>query len=74
MSDTRAHEGDDTSQAAESAEEAPESEVPSDEVLDEPSTENDPGEETRAAKPDDSDPDHEAVGIGVIDGPPATGG
>ncbi|WP_235492584.1 MULTISPECIES: hypothetical protein [unclassified Leifsonia] len=57
------------SPTAESAEQAPESEVPDDEELDEPSTENEPGEEPRAPKPDDSEPDHEAIGIGVIDGP-----
>lgn len=60
---------DDASQPAESAEQAPEATVPGDEALEEPSTENEPGEEPRAKKPDDAEPDHEAVGIGVIDGP-----
>ena len=35
----------------------------------EPSTEKDPGEEPKAAAPDNPEPDHEAVGIGVVDAP-----
>ncbi len=43
-------------------------EMPDDEVLEEPSTEKDPGEEPRKADPDEHEPSHEAVGIGVIGG------
>ncbi|WP_258567075.1 hypothetical protein [Microbacterium sp. Se5.02b] len=35
--------------------------------LEEPSTEKAPGEEPKAPKRDEPEPDHEAVGIGVID-------
>lgn len=70
MSDATDSEGDAVSQTAESAEQAPDATVPDEEVLEEPSTENEPGEEPRATKPDDAEPDHEAIGIGVIDGPP----
>lgn len=43
---------------------------PADEELDEPSTEKEPAEAPKA--PDtDSEPSHEAVGIGVIDNEPA---
>lgn len=40
---------------------------PSDTVLEEPSTEKDPGEEPRAPEPQQNEPSHHAVGIGVID-------
>ena len=44
------------------------SEEPTTEQLEEPSTEKDPGEEPKAPeKRSDPEPDHEAVGIGVID-------
>ncbi|MFD8769570.1 hypothetical protein [Microbacterium oxydans] len=52
---------------AESPEDADPSEVPSTEELEEPSTEKAPGEEPKAPKRDEPEPDHEAVGIGVID-------
>lgn len=42
---------------------------PSTEDLQEPSTEKDVDEEPRAARPHDPEPDHQAVGIGVIGGP-----
>ena len=43
-------------------------EEPTTEQLEEPSTEKDPGEEPKAPeKRSDPEPDHEAVGIGVID-------
>ena len=51
----------------ESAEQAAPEEVPSTEQLQEPSTEKDPGEEPVAPKRDEPEPDHEAVGIGVVD-------
>lgn len=41
--------------------------MPSDEELQEPSIAKEPGEEPKADKPLDPEPDHEAVGIGVID-------
>jgi hypothetical protein len=44
-------------------------ETPTREELQEPSTEKAPGEEPKASTPHDPDPDHEAVGIGIIDGP-----
>ncbi|MGP3535353.1 hypothetical protein ACTU3I_11210 [Microbacterium sp. RD1] len=48
----------------------PESEEePRADELEEPSTEKDPGEEPKAPAPHDPEPDHEAVGIGIIDGP-----
>ncbi len=50
-----------------SPEDADLSELPSTEDLEEPSTEKDPGEEPKAPKRTDPEPDHEAVGIGVID-------
>lgn len=56
---------------AESAESADPAEIPDNEQLEEPSTEKEPSEEPKAPKRDDSDPDHEAVGIGVVDGPDA---
>jgi len=43
------------------------SEVPSTEELEEPSTEKPPGEEPKAPSPDESEPSHQATGIGVID-------
>ncbi len=42
---------------------------PSVEDLEEPSTEKEPAEAPRAAKPDDPEPNHQAVGIGVTDPP-----
>lgn len=54
---------------AESPEDADPSEVPSNEELEEPSTEKEPSEEPKAPSRNDPEPDHEAVGIGVIDGP-----
>ena len=42
--------------------------APADDVLQEPSTEKDPREEPKAKRPHDPEPDHEAVGIGVIGG------
>ena len=44
-------------------------EVPADEELEEPSTEKAPGEEPKAANPEEPQPSHEAVGIGVIGRP-----
>lgn len=52
---------------ADSPEQAVDDEVPSTDELQEPSTEKAPGEEPKAPEKDDSDPDHQAVGIGVID-------
>ena len=43
--------------------------APDNEVLEEPSTEKAPEEEPKAATPDEPEPSHEAVGIGVIGGP-----
>lgn len=54
---------------AESPEDADPAQVPGDEQLEEPSTEKDPGGEPKAPAPDDAEPDHQAVGIGVIDAP-----
>jgi hypothetical protein len=42
---------------------------PANTELEEPSTEKDPDEEPQAAQPADSEPSHQAVGIGVIGGP-----
>lgn len=72
MSDAMHSEHNGSSPTADSAEQAPDATVPADEVLEEPSTENEPGEEPRAATSDDAEPDHEAIGIGVIDGPPTS--
>ncbi|MEJ1088681.1 hypothetical protein WDU99_10165 [Microbacterium sp. Mu-80] len=36
--------------------------------VEEPSTEKEPGEEPKAPKEHDPQPDHQAVGIGVVDG------
>lgn len=55
---------DDTNREHENSEE-----MPSTEELQEPSTEKDPGEEPKAPDDRGSEPDHEAVGIGVIGGP-----
>lgn len=54
----------------------PDPETPSDDELRTPSTEKEPDEEPIAERPHDPDPDHQAVGIGVVDGPQttATGG
>ncbi len=54
MSDPREHDAD---------------EMPDDEELQEPSTEKEPGEEPHDgdAKPDESDVDHRAVGVGIVD-------
>ncbi|SJN42891.1 hypothetical protein FM104_12245 [Microbacterium esteraromaticum] len=41
-------------------------ELPSNDELEEPSTEKDPGEEPEAPARDEPEPDHEAIGIGVI--------
>jgi len=46
--------------------------VPSDEELEEPSTEKDPGAEPKAEQPHDPEPDHEAIGIGLVEGPQST--
>lgn len=43
--------------------------VPTTEELEEPSTEKEPGEEPRAEEGGESEPSHEAVGIGVVGGP-----
>lgn len=43
--------------------------APSPADLEEPSTEKDPAEAPRAPKPDDPEPSHQAVGIGVTDPP-----
>ncbi|PCE16405.1 hypothetical protein AUC47_00720 [Microbacterium sp. SZ1] len=68
--DENATEGQaETPEQAESPEDADPEEVPSTEELEEPSTEKSPGEEPKAPKRDDPEPDHQAVGIGVIDGP-----
>lgn len=42
---------------------------PTTEELQEPSTEKDPGEEPKAPEKKESEPSHEAVGIGVIGRP-----
>jgi hypothetical protein len=43
--------------------------MPDDEELQEPSTEKDVGEEPKDPDADEGEPDHEAVGLGVPDGP-----
>jgi hypothetical protein len=43
--------------------------TPDVEDLEEPSTEKEPGEEPKAAKPGEPEADHRAVGIGVVGGP-----
>jgi hypothetical protein len=40
-------------------------ETPTTDELEAPSTEKAPGEEPKAARPHDPEPDHEAVGIGI---------
>lgn len=50
---------------ADSPEDADPEEIPSNDELEEPSTEKDPGEEPKAPSRDEPEPDHEAVGIGV---------
>ncbi|MFD5214979.1 hypothetical protein [Microbacterium sp. NPDC058345] len=72
-------EDDQDSPAAGSAErpratDEPSAEKPSDEQprvseLEEPSTEKEPDEEPEARRPHDPEPDHQAVGIGVVGGP-----
>lgn len=42
---------------------------PTDEVLEEPSTEKSPAEEPKAPDRGESEPSHEAVGIGVVGRP-----
>ncbi|WP_292905957.1 hypothetical protein [Microbacterium sp.] len=59
---------------AESPEDADPAQVPSNEELEEPSTEKEPEEEPKAPAPDDAEPDHRAVGIGVIDAPESDAG
>lgn len=49
-------------------------EEPTTEELEEPSVAKEPGEEPRAPVPHDPEPDHEAVGIGVIGDTPAAPG
>ncbi|WP_309128440.1 hypothetical protein [Microbacterium sp.] len=49
--------------------EQPTDEQPGVSELEEPSTEKEPGEEPTAARPHDPEPDHQAVGIGVVGGP-----
>lgn len=43
--------------------------TPSDDALEEPSTEKSPAEEPKAPARDEPEPSHQAVGIGVIGGP-----
>ena len=43
--------------------------MPDDDVLEEPSTEKEVGEEPKDADTDDGEPDHEAVGVGIPDTP-----
>ena len=43
--------------------------MPSDAALEEPSTEKEVGQEPQAARPHDPEPDHQAVGIGIVGGP-----
>jgi hypothetical protein len=52
---------------ADSPEQADPEEIPSNDELEEPSTEKDPGEEPKAPKREEPEPDHEAVGIGVVE-------
>lgn len=47
--------------------------MPTTEELEEPSTEKDPGEEPKAPAPHDPEPDHHAVGPGVIGYAPESG-
>lgn len=57
-----------TPEKAGSPEDADPQEIPDTAELEEPSTEKDPGEEPKAPKRDEPEPDHEAVGIGVVEG------
>ncbi|WP_251050669.1 MULTISPECIES: hypothetical protein [unclassified Microbacterium] len=66
---TQAADQAETPEQAESPEEAAPNEVPSNEELEEPSTEKDPGDEPKAPSRQEGEPDHEAVGIGVIGQP-----
>lgn len=59
----------DTPPQADSPEDADQAEVPDTDELEEPSTEKEPSEEPKAPARDEPEPDHEAVGIGVIDAP-----
>ncbi|MBO0982008.1 hypothetical protein IPV10_15765 [Microbacterium sp. SD291] len=62
-------------EAASTSEEAPAAEVPSTEQLEEPSTEKEPAEEPKAPEHrEDPEPDHQAVGIGVVGGEQSTAG
>jgi len=45
-------------------------EMPDTEELEEPSVAKEPGEEPKASTPQDGEPSHHAVGIGVIDSDP----
>jgi hypothetical protein len=54
------------SNSADADEQRNQDDMPSDEELQEPSIAKEPGEEPQADKPLDPEPDHEAVGIGVI--------
>jgi hypothetical protein len=47
-------------------------ETPDTEELAEPSVAKEPGEEPKAPTPQEGEPSHHAVGIGVIDSDPAT--
>lgn len=58
-----------TPEQADSPEDAEPEEVPDDEELEEPSVAKDPAEQPKAPSGDDAEPDHVAVGIGVIGGP-----
>lgn len=55
------------SNSADADEQRNQDQMPSDDELQEPSIAKEPGEEPKADKPLDPEPDHEAVGIGVID-------
>jgi len=69
MSDPRNDEELDQSETAPAAEpnESSTADEPSTEQLQEPSTEKDPGEQPKADEPQEPEPSHRAVGIGVID-------
>ncbi|HPT95201.1 MAG TPA: hypothetical protein PLA13_01115 [Microbacteriaceae bacterium] len=47
---------------------AAEPEAPATQELDEPSTEKEPTEAPKAPAPDDPEVDHQAVGLGVVNG------
>lgn len=55
------------SNSADADEQRNDDDMPSTDDLQEPSVAKEPGEEQKADKPLDPEPDHEAVGIGVID-------